>query len=148
MTDTATIALGRTRGAVVVGLVALTAASWAYLGFLTTQMGDMSSVLAMPMTSAWSPTQAALMVTMWAVMMAAMMLPSAVPMVLAYDRMDGGAAKSGADRQRCSSPATSWCGRRSPPGRSFWARPFLFVVLVDPVVLLREWLGIEFLPGV
>jgi predicted metal-binding membrane protein len=92
MTNTTTIALDRARGAVVVGLVALTAASWAYLGFLTTQMGDMSSVLAMPMTSAWSPTQTLLMVTMWAVMMAAMMLPSAVPMVLAYDRMDGGSA--------------------------------------------------------
>lgn len=92
MTNATTIALGRARGAVVVGLVALTAASWAYLGFLTTQMGDMSSVLAMPVTSAWSPTQTVLMVTMWAVMMAAMMLPSAVPMVLAYDRMDGGTA--------------------------------------------------------
>jgi predicted metal-binding membrane protein len=92
MTNTTTIALDRARGAVVVGLVAFTAASWAYLGFLTTQMGDMSSVLAMPMTSAWSPTQTLLMVTMWAVMMAAMMLPSAVPMVLAYDRMDGGSA--------------------------------------------------------
>jgi predicted metal-binding membrane protein len=92
MTTATTVVLGRARGAVVVGLVALTAASWAYLGFLTTQMGDMSSVLAMPMTSAWSPTQAVLMVTMWAVMMAAMMLPSAVPMVLAYDRMDGGTA--------------------------------------------------------
>jgi predicted metal-binding membrane protein len=44
----------------------------------------------MPMTSAWSPVRAALMVTMWAVMMAAMMLPSAVPMVLAYDRVDRG----------------------------------------------------------
>jgi predicted metal-binding membrane protein len=53
-------------------------------------MGDMSSVLAMPMTSAWSPVQAALMVTMWAVMMVAMMLPSAVPMVLTYDRLDRG----------------------------------------------------------
>jgi predicted metal-binding membrane protein len=59
-----------------------------YVGLVATQMGDMSSVLAMPMTSTWSPVQAALMVTMWAVMMAAMMLPSAVPMVLTYDRLD------------------------------------------------------------
>ena len=48
----------------------------------------MSSTLAMPMTSAWSPVQTSLMVTMWVVMMAAMMLPSAVPMVLTYDRLD------------------------------------------------------------
>lgn len=69
-------------------MVGFAGVSWAYLGFVSTRMGDMSSVLAMPMTAAWSPPQAALMVTMWAVMMAAMMLPSAVPMVLAYDRMD------------------------------------------------------------
>ena len=92
MTSSATVALGRARGAVVIGLIGFTAASWAYIGLVATQMGDMSSVLAMPMTAAWSPVQAALMATMWAVMMAAMMLPSAVPMVLAYDRLDQGSA--------------------------------------------------------
>jgi len=92
VTSSATAALRRARGGVVVGLIALAAASWAYIAFMATQMGDMSSVLAMPMTSAWSPIQAALMVTMWAVMMAAMMLPSAVPMVLAYDRLDQASA--------------------------------------------------------
>ncbi len=89
---TATIALGRARGAVVVGMVAFAVAAWAYLVVVAASMDDMSSVLAMPMTSSWSPVQALLMVTMWAVMMAAMMLPSAIPMVLAYDRMDRGSA--------------------------------------------------------
>lgn len=92
MTSSTTVALGRARAVVVFGLVGFAAASWMYLGYVATQVGDMSSVLAMPMTSAWSPVQAALMVTMWAVMMAAMMLPSAVPMVLAYDRLDQGSA--------------------------------------------------------
>ncbi|MGK2850883.1 MAG: DUF2182 domain-containing protein [Candidatus Limnocylindrales bacterium] len=94
MTSPTTAALGRARGAVVVGLIGFAAASWAYVAFVATQTGDMSSVLAMPMTSAWSPVQAALMVTMWAVMMAAMMLPSSVPMVLAYDRLDRGSAEA------------------------------------------------------
>jgi len=93
VTTSAPVALGRARGAVVVGMVGFAAASWAYLGLVATQMGDMSSVLHMPMTSAWTPFQAGLMVMMWAVMMAAMMLPSAVPMVLAYDRMDGRSAE-------------------------------------------------------
>ena len=92
MTTSTTAALGRARGAVVVGLIGFTVASWMYLALVATQMGNMSSVLAMPMTAAWTPVQAALMVAMWAVMMAAMMLPSAVPMVLAYDRMDRGSA--------------------------------------------------------
>jgi len=94
VTGPTTAALGRARGAVVVGLIGFAAASWAYVALMATQMGNMSSVLAMPMTSAWSPVQAALMVTMWAVMMAAMMLPSAVPMVLAYDRLDRGSAEA------------------------------------------------------
>jgi predicted metal-binding membrane protein len=92
VTSSTTVAHGRARGAVVVGLVGFTAAAWTYLGFVATRMSDMSSVLAMPMTSAWTPVQTALMVTMWAVMMAAMMLPSAVPMVLTYDRLDRGSA--------------------------------------------------------
>ena len=92
MTSAPTVVLARARGAVVLGLVAFTAASWAYLAFVASRMGDMASVLAMPMTPAWSPTQAALMALMWAVMMAAMMLPSAVPMVLAYDSLDRGSS--------------------------------------------------------
>ncbi|MGH8952995.1 MAG: DUF2182 domain-containing protein [Acidimicrobiia bacterium] len=93
MTASAPVALDRARSAVVVAMVGFAAASWAYLGLVSTQMGDMSSVLSMPMTSAWTPVQTGLMVMMWAVMMAAMMLPSAVPMVLAYDRMDGRSAE-------------------------------------------------------
>ena len=93
MTNSTTVALGRARGVVVVGLVGFAAAAWMYVGLVATHMGDMSSVLAMPMTSAWTPVQSALMVTMWAVMMAAMMLPSAVPMVLAYDRLDCGSGE-------------------------------------------------------
>ncbi len=75
------------------GMVAFTLVSWAYLAVVASSMDNMSSMLAMPMTSAWTPVQSTLMVVMWAVMMAAMMLPSAVPMVFAYDRMDGGSAE-------------------------------------------------------
>ncbi|MEX0756759.1 MAG: DUF2182 domain-containing protein, partial [Acidimicrobiia bacterium] len=89
MTASASASLTRARGAVVFAMAAFAAASWAYLWLVASQMGDMSSVLSMPMTSAWTPVQTGLMVMMWAVMMAAMMLPSAIPMVLAYDRMDG-----------------------------------------------------------
>src|SRR5918996_5977163 len=86
--DMTTAALGRGRRMVAGTLLGLAAASWAYLWLVTTQMGDMSSVFAMPMTSAWSSGQTGLRIAMWVVMMAAMMLPSAVPMVATYDRMD------------------------------------------------------------
>ena len=110
---TATVALGRARGSVLAGLTGFTLLSWAYLGLLANRAGDMSSVLAMPMTPAWSLTQAALMAVMWAVMMAAMMLPSAIPMVVAYDSLDGGTSDDRGGSTPLSSPGTSWCGRRS-----------------------------------
>ncbi len=67
-----------------VSLATVTIVAWAYLFFLAAQMSTMGSPFAMPMTSAWTGTDLALMWTMWAMMMAAMMIPSAVPMISAY----------------------------------------------------------------
>jgi predicted metal-binding membrane protein len=47
----------------------------------------------------WSPSYAALTFLMWAVMMAAMMLPSAAPMLLLHARVVGGKAAAPALRQ-------------------------------------------------
>ena len=74
----------RNRVVVALGLVLVTALSWAYLFVLSARMSDMHSPFAMPMTSAWSLQDLGLVWTMWAVMMAGMMLPSAVPMISAY----------------------------------------------------------------
>src|SRR5680860_408922 len=71
-------------GRVLAALAAVTALCWAYLFTVAAAMDSMGSALAMPMTSAWTSGDLALMWTMWAVMMAAMMLPSAAPMVTAY----------------------------------------------------------------
>ncbi|MGI8755529.1 MAG: DUF2182 domain-containing protein [Acidimicrobiales bacterium] len=65
-------------------LVVVTASAWVYLFALRANMGDMGSPLAVPMTSAWTGRDLGLMWTMWAVMMAGMMLPSAAPMISAY----------------------------------------------------------------
>jgi len=74
----------RSRLVVPIGMTTLTALCWAYLLFLSSHMGDMNSPFAMPMTAAWSNVDGALMFTMWSVMMAGMMLPSAAPMINAY----------------------------------------------------------------
>ena len=66
------------------GLTTVTVISWIYLFFLAAQMTAMGSPFAMPMSSSWTGRDLALMWTMWAVMMAAMMIPSAVLMVSAY----------------------------------------------------------------
>ncbi len=92
MTGATTVPLARARRAVVAGMLAIVVAGWSTLQALSLQMGEMGSALTMPMTASWTLGQAAFMVGMWAVMMAAMMLPSALPMVIAHDRMDRASA--------------------------------------------------------
>ncbi len=74
----------RRPGRVLAVLGAVTAACWLYLFAVAASMGQMGSALSMPMTSAWTARDVVVMWTMWAVMMVAMMLPSAAPMVTAY----------------------------------------------------------------
>jgi predicted metal-binding membrane protein len=69
-----------------VGVLAVCVVAWVGLLTLMSAQQDMGSPWAMPMSADWSPTQALLMLTMWVVMMVAMMLPSAYPMLAAYDR--------------------------------------------------------------
>lgn len=72
------------------GLLAVSAASWAYLLSGAGMLHEMDGML-MPMASSvWTPGYAALMLAMWAVMMMAMMLPSAAPMILLYARIAQG----------------------------------------------------------
>lgn len=77
-------ALRRDRLLVVVFLLLATALSWSYLlsgGGMMQEMGDML----MPMSNwPWTPGHAWLVFAMWAVMMAAMMLPGAAPMILLH----------------------------------------------------------------
>ncbi len=73
---------------VVGGLLGVILISWAYLlagaGMDMPAMGGMLMPMASP---AWTPGYFALTLAMWAVMMAAMMLPSAAPMLLLYDKI-------------------------------------------------------------
>lgn len=77
-------ALRRDRLLVISCLLFVVVLSWTYLltgAGMTQEMGDML----MPMsTGPWTFGHAVLVLVMWAVMMAAMMLPSAAPMILLY----------------------------------------------------------------
>jgi predicted metal-binding membrane protein len=80
--------LRRDRQIVVGGLVFVSLASWLYiLTGAATDMGEMASVAdgtTGAMRFAWTPAHLGLMLAMWWVMMVAMMLPSAAPMVLLF----------------------------------------------------------------
>lgn len=72
------------RTATLVLLALIVALSWAYLLTGAGTMQDMGG-MSMPMTIwPWTAGHAVLMYVMWLVMMVAMMLPSAAPVILLY----------------------------------------------------------------
>ncbi len=68
-------------------LMLLCALAWAYLLYMGWGMAHMDvgvNMAVMPRMVSWTPLDLALVFAMWAIMMVAMMLPSAAPMILAY----------------------------------------------------------------
>jgi len=85
--------LKKDRAITALGLAAITALAWIYT--IHVSMGDMASGsspmampdmpdMAMPQNNSWSGVDFLLMFVMWLVMMVAMMLPSAAPMILLF----------------------------------------------------------------
>ncbi|MDP6709632.1 MAG: DUF2182 domain-containing protein [Alphaproteobacteria bacterium] len=80
--------LKRDRQIVIAGLVGVSLAAWLYIlagaGMEMGEMPAMPSGAMMAMAPAWTPGYFVLVLAMWWVMMVAMMLPSAAPMVLLF----------------------------------------------------------------
>jgi predicted metal-binding membrane protein len=95
------ILLRRDRGAVLFGLAVVVALAWTYLLLGTgTDMEtmDMGGGQTMMMPPIWTPGYVGLVLLMWAIMMVAMMLPSAAPTILlvaALSRQRSGSAPAG-----------------------------------------------------
>jgi predicted metal-binding membrane protein len=88
----------RRQGSVAAILLAAAALAWAFLAWAVLDMGSPLARLMMPASAAWDVGTAAAVVLMWSVMMAAMMLPSAVPMILTFAQL----------AQRGGSRAATW----------------------------------------
>nr|WP_236600053.1 DUF2182 domain-containing protein [Ramlibacter alkalitolerans] len=76
----------RTAGAGLV--VGLSLAGWGLLAWMVVDMGNPVVQLTMPGDSDWSTANVAALFAMWTIMMATMMLPSALPMVLTFVRVN------------------------------------------------------------
>jgi predicted metal-binding membrane protein len=76
--------LRRDRVIVTAGLVLVAGLGWVYLAYLVRRMAgmDMSPGIAMPQMRTWGVVDLGLVFVMWAVMMVAMMVPSASPLIL------------------------------------------------------------------
>jgi predicted metal-binding membrane protein len=83
----------RDRNILVAFIAAICALAWAYLIYLAAEMpamhsGSMAMEMALPMDSTWDLPDFISMFVMWSVMMVAMMLPSATPMILLFDKIN------------------------------------------------------------
>jgi predicted metal-binding membrane protein len=75
----------RDRAIVLAGLFGMVGLSWLYLLRLGRQMRPMADMaMAMPQMTPWSVADISLAFLMWTVMMVAMMVPSATPMILVF----------------------------------------------------------------
>jgi predicted metal-binding membrane protein len=81
--------LKRDRTVVVTGLALITTLAWAYMFRVAWDMRamDMGMEMAVPGIQPWGTAESLLVFVMWAVMMVAMMTPSASPMILTYSRV-------------------------------------------------------------
>lgn len=70
----------RDRAVVLFGIALIAATAWAY----TIHLASTRSDFAMPMVQPWGAIELTTMFVMWAVMMVAMMLPSAAPMIVLF----------------------------------------------------------------
>jgi predicted metal-binding membrane protein len=66
------------------GILAVSVIGWAVLAWITVNMDHPFAQLMMPDSSHWSAANLLAIWAMWSLMMAAMMLPSALPMVLTF----------------------------------------------------------------
>jgi predicted metal-binding membrane protein len=94
--------LRRDRAVVLSGLAAVVVLAWAYLLFgagIKMEMMDMGGGQMMAMSPEWTLGYGALIFVMWAVMMVAMMLPSAAPTILLAAALDRRRSTASAPQQ-------------------------------------------------
>ena len=77
----------RDRTVVLASVGILTTLAWVYIVHLANKSLQMSGAMAMPAMNGWGAADFYFMFVMWAVMMIAMMLPSATPMILIFEKI-------------------------------------------------------------
>ena len=114
-------------------MLAAAVAAWAVLAWMALDMGHPLVQLTMPGAPDWSPANVLAIFAMWSVMMAAMMLPSALPMLLAFARMGGQQGQAGRARAFEAAYLLVWTGFSALATALQWL--LQWVDWVDPMVL-------------
>ena len=87
---------GRDRTVTALGLTGLTALGWLYL-LRDTEGGVVCMLMMSPITHRWTTEEFGAVFLMWSVMMVAMMVPSASPMILSFATVNQKRRERGAD---------------------------------------------------
>jgi predicted metal-binding membrane protein len=77
-------ALRRDRAVVAAGLLGLAALAWVYVAEMAVPARQAGMSMPMGSSGAWSAEELGWLIAMWAIMMVAMMIPSAAPAILLY----------------------------------------------------------------
>lgn len=119
--------------AMVIGLWVISAVSWIVLAWMALDMNHPVVQRLMPLSSRWSVANLVSIWGMWAVMMAAMMLPSAMPMILTFTRT----CARRTERLRASAFVAAyllvWCGFSVAATAAQWLLQHLG--LVNPMIV-------------
>ncbi len=102
------VLLRRDRALVAIILFAITTLAWTYLLYLASRMGgmEMSADMARPQMAAWGAVELLLTFVMWSVMMIAMMIPSALPMILLFAEIN----RTRREREDTALPTATFVG--------------------------------------
>jgi len=118
------------------GVLSLSLLAWAALAWLVIDMGHPLAQLTMPASSHWSVAQALAVWVMWAVMMAAMMLPSALPMILTFIKLGNDAGGVARARSFVAAYLLVWCAFSVAASVAQWASQA--AGWVDPMIVSRS----------
>jgi predicted metal-binding membrane protein len=89
-------------------LLAVSVAAWAFLAWMALHMDHPFAELTMPESARWSASNVLAIWLMWAVMMAAMMLPSALPMLLTFGRLSSRSGEPARGRSFAAAYLAVW----------------------------------------
>ena len=82
--------IARNQAPILALVVTLSLLCWSILVWLVYDMCNPIAMMTMPMSPSWLSVNFVAVFLMWTIMMAAMMLPSALPMILLHHKMSGG----------------------------------------------------------
>jgi predicted metal-binding membrane protein len=117
-------------------LLVLGGAAWAALAWLAFDMAHPLAQLTMPASARWSGANVVAVTAMWGVMMAAMMLPSALPMVMTFGELCARQHETSRAASFVAAYLAVWLGFSVAATALQWA--LQAAGLVDPMIVSRS----------